>query len=221
MKYAVVYYSMTSNNRCLALRIAQELGCEAYEIKTMLKPAPLLMFLSAIRVTPGIRKPPFVIGDCDCIVMCGPIWMGMLIAPLRAFVRKYRKEIRRLCFATCCGSGDDAKLSSFGYEGVFENIRTLLNGKPVSCEAFPVELVYPDGVPPVKDAAMKTRISDADFKGKLKERFDAFIAKVKAVNERWFPVNRCGTIQSPCAKQSFCWNEQVVLFFNESFASLS
>lgn len=181
MKYAVVYYSMTSNNRCLALRIAQELGCEAYEIKTMVKPAPLLMFLSAIRVSPGIRKPPFKIGDCDCIVMCGPVWMGMLIAPLRAFVRKYRKEIRRLCFATCCGSGDEAKRSSFGYEGVFTRIRILMNGKQVLCEAFPVELVYPGGVLPEKDSAMKTRISDADFKGKLKERFDAFIAKVKTV----------------------------------------
>ena len=172
---------MTSNNRCLALRIARELGCDAYEIKTVVKPAPLLMLLSAIRVTPGIRKPPFVIGDCDCVVMCGPIWMGMLIAPIRSFIRKYRNEIRHLGFATSCGSGDEAKQSSFGYEGVFTSIRNLMNGKPVPCEAFPVELVYPGGVLPDKDAAMKTRISDTDFRGKLKERFDAFIAEVKAI----------------------------------------
>jgi menaquinone-dependent protoporphyrinogen IX oxidase len=89
MKTIAYYYSHKGSNRFLANRIANDLKCEIEEIKPRLN-AHLLMIMG---LNMGNRKLKAKIEKYDRVILCGPIWMGKLIVPLKNFVVKYRPKI--------------------------------------------------------------------------------------------------------------------------------
>ncbi|HCC69743.1 MAG TPA: hypothetical protein DEQ09_01105, partial [Bacteroidales bacterium] len=54
------------------------------------------------------------------------------------------EKIKRLVSVTCCGSTYDKKDEKFGHGLVFKEVKRMLNGKCILCQAFPVGLVLPD-----------------------------------------------------------------------------
>lgn len=62
---------------------------------------------------------------------------------------------------------------------VFKAIKSLLNEKCEHCEAFPISLVLPEDKREDGELIMKTRLSDENFVGEIKQRYDNFIAKMK------------------------------------------
>lgn len=107
--------------------------------------------------------------------------MGRFVPPLRSFVKRYRSEIGRLVFATCCGSTDARKDEKFGHGLVFKEVERLLGDRCVLCQAFPIGLVMPEGKKEDSDAFTKTHLNDDNFKGEIQERFEEFIQKVSAI----------------------------------------
>ena len=85
-KAIVIYYSNNGSNRYLAKNIAKNLNCEIEEIKPRLNVHFFLLFGLSI----GNKKLKNNITDYDRIILCGPIWMGKFIAPLKSFVKKYK-----------------------------------------------------------------------------------------------------------------------------------
>lgn len=178
MKTIVVYYSRKGSNGYLAKRISNSLQCEIEKLRPRLN--VFLLFL--IDIDLGIKPLKNKIKDYDRVVLCGPIWVGRFIAPLRSFTKKYKKQIRQLVFVTCCGSNFDKKDEKFGHGLVFNRVKDLLNGKLVHCEAFPIDLVLPEDKKDDNAAFMETHLSDLNFKGEIQERFDAFIQKLNQLN---------------------------------------
>ncbi len=176
-KTIAVYYSRKGSNRYLAERISKSIGCEMEEIRPRLN--VFLLFLMNIHL--GIRPLKSHIGEFDTVILCGPIWMGRFVPPLRSFVKRYRNEIGRLVFATCCGSTDARRDEKFGHGLVFKEVESLLGDRCVLCQAFPIGLVMPDGKKEDTDAFMKTHLNDENFKGEIQERFEEFIQKVSAI----------------------------------------
>lgn len=179
-KTIVVYFSNTGNNRYLAERIAHGLNADIEAIRPRLNLFPLLLLSSALKTSPGIRALKHQLKDYDSVVLCGPIWMGMLVAPLRDFIRKHKDAIKTFYFATCCGSSDSQKDDKFGHAKVFSIIWELAGDKRVHCEAFPIVLVVPGDKTGDGNAIMKTRLSDGNFKGEILQRFDSFIKTVSS-----------------------------------------
>ena len=120
----------------------------------------------------GIKPLKHNIQEYDKVVLCGPIWMGKLIPPLRSFINKYYHEINALIFVTCCGSIDAKKDEKFGHGLVFKEVEKILNNKCILCQAFPVGLVLPDAKKEDADAFMKTHLNDENIKGEIQERFE-------------------------------------------------
>ncbi|MCB0497397.1 MAG: hypothetical protein KDC79_14745 [Cyclobacteriaceae bacterium] len=174
MKTLVAYYSNTGSNKYLAEKIAHTLGCEIEVIQPKIKPFMLLLIASSMNLGVGIKslihKPELY----NRIILVGPIWMGRFIAPLRGFIRKYKTKLAKLYFVTCCGSRDETKNDKFGYATVFPKIEAAY-GKPVHCEAFPIALALPEDKVEDGEAIMNTRLSDQNFKGRIKERFEVLI----------------------------------------------
>ena len=104
--------------------------------------------------------------------------MGKLIPPLRSFIKKYFYKINKLIFITCCGSTDAKKDDKFGHGLVFKEVESLLTDKCILCQAFPINLVLPDGQKEDQNAFMKTHLNDDNFKGEIQEIFETFIKKV-------------------------------------------
>lgn len=179
-KYLVVYYSNTGSNRFLANKIADALHCETEVIHPKIGAQPLLMLLASMKLRPGIKKINKNLKEYENIILVGPVWMGKFIAPLQAFLRKYKDDIRKLWFISCCGSSDEVKYEKFGHGHVFKLVKEQMGEKCADCIAFPIGLVLPEDKQKDSEAIMKTRLGDENFSGKIKKRFDELIASLKA-----------------------------------------
>ena len=177
-KILVAYYSRKGSNKYLAGKISRSLSCETEEIKPRLN--VFLLFLMNIHL--GIRPLKHRIEDYHIVILCGPIWMGKLIPPLRSFIKKYDCKINKLIFVTCCGSTDAKKNEKFGHGLVFKEVENVLNGKCIICQAFPVGLMLPDDKKEDADAFMKTHLNDENFKGEIQKRFENFIKRLSEIN---------------------------------------
>jgi flavodoxin len=174
MKTIVVFYSNKGSNKYLAEKISKELSCQIEEIKPRLN--IFLLFLMNIHL--GIKQLRYNIKDYDKVILCGPIWMGKFIPPLRSFVNKYNNKLNKLIFVTCCGSTDAKKYEKFGHGLVFKEVESILKEKCILCQAFPIDLVLPDDQKEDTNAFMKTHLNDENFKGEIQVIFDNFITRV-------------------------------------------
>lgn len=170
----VIYYSNNGSNKYLASKIAQDLKCDIEEINPRIKAQLLLMMGMSL----GIKKLKADLKEYDRVILCGPIWMGKFITPLKEFVSKYRSDIKELVFVSCCGSSYKMKDEKYGHGLVFKEIEGLLNGKCSSCEAFPVSLVLPDDQKEDSDTVMKTRLNKTNFSGEMAEKYKEFITRM-------------------------------------------
>jgi flavodoxin len=171
----VVYYSNNGSNRFLAHKIAEHLSCKVEELRPRVRSHLLLLF------GPPLGNKP-IKNDLTAfhrVVLVGPIWMGRFIPPLKDFVRKNKRMIKKLIFVTCCGSSFEVKDEKFGHDLVFQKVRELFGG-PLQCEAFPIPLVLPDDQKEDPQLIMNTRLSEDNFKGEIQRRFDEFIKKISA-----------------------------------------
>lgn len=175
MKTLVVYYSNKGSNTFLAKKISQSLSCELEQIRPRLN--IFLLFLMKIHL--GIKPIKRQIKDYDRIVLCGPIWIGRLIPPLRSFINKYLEDINNLIFVTCCGSSYEQKDEKMGHNNVFKEVKKIAGNKRVLCQAFPIGLVLPDEKKDDSDAFMKTHLNNDNFEGEMLEHFNEFISKIK------------------------------------------
>jgi flavodoxin len=176
MKDIVIFYSKKGNNRYLANKIAKDMDCEIQEIKPGID-WPLLFWLG---INFGISKIKVDLTKFDRIILVGPIWMGKFIVPLKAFVNKYNKKINKMIFVTCCGSSYEKKDEQFGHGLVFKQVREIMKEKCIDCLAFPIVLVVPDDKLDDGKYVMDTRLSDVNFHGEIKERYDSFIENLKS-----------------------------------------
>jgi len=173
MQTIVYYYSHKGSNRFLAHRIAGDFNCEIEEIKPRLN-AHLFMLMG---LNFGNRKLELKVENYDRVILCGPIWMGKLIVPLKNFAVKYRPKIKELIFVTCCGSSFKDKDNKFGHNLVFDQVKGLLDDKCIHCEAFPIDLFAPAELKEDPAAYMKVHLNDVNFKGEIVDIYDSFIRK--------------------------------------------
>ncbi len=176
MKSLVLYYSQKGSNRYLAELIAKKLHCDIEPIRPVLD-VPLLMMMG---LHLGNKKLHHNLADYDRIILCGPIWTGQFIAPLRSFVKRQLASIKQLVFVTCCGSSYEKKDEKFGHGLVFNKVRQMLGEKCALCQAFPIGLALPADKKEDGDLMMKTHLNDGNFKGEIAERFEVFIKNIRA-----------------------------------------
>jgi len=170
-KTIVYYYSRKGNNRFLSEKIAVELNCDIEEIRPRLNAFPLILMGASAGIW-KLKDPP---GNYDRVILCGPVFVGKLITPLKHFLTKYGKCISRLVFVTCCGSGFEQKNEKYGHGHVFNRVRDILGDKCVHCEAFPISLVIPEEIKKNPDSVIKTRLNEENFRGEFKSRFEQLI----------------------------------------------
>ncbi|MBK9508117.1 MAG: hypothetical protein IPP61_18950 [Cytophagaceae bacterium] len=176
MKTIVLYFSHNGSNKYLAQRIAKDFDCPIEEIIPKIN-SHLLMLMG---INFGNKPIKSKLEDYDRVILCGPIFMGKFIVPLKNFVKSNLDKIKSLVFVTCCGSTFEKKDEKFGYNLVFNEVKNISGQKCSHCEAFPIILVLPDELKNDGKTFMKTRLTDDNFKGEIKEIYDSFIEKMKA-----------------------------------------
>jgi len=178
MKTIVVYYSRKGSNRYLAHKIAESLSCDKEEIKPRIN--VFMFFLMNIHL--GIWPLKSDIKRYERIILCGPIWVGKFIPPLKSFVKKYARQINELIFVTCCGSKYEQKDQKFGHGLIFNKVQSIIKEKCVHCEAFPIDLVLSEDQKGDDAAFMNTHLNENNFNGEIQQRFSQFINRMKQLN---------------------------------------
>ena len=125
----VAYYTNTSSNKYLAERIAKELHADIEPIRPRVNSVPFLLTCSLLKFGPGIKSLEHDPARYDRLIVCGPIWNGQFIAPLRDTIQRYREEVNEIVLVTCCGSRDVDKTGRYGYSTVFDKAREVAGGK--------------------------------------------------------------------------------------------
>lgn len=170
----VTFYSHTGNNRFLAGKIANHLNADLEEIKPLVNAH--LLLLSGLGL--GIKKPKSNPADYDRVIVCGPVWLGSFIYPLRKFMEKYQNQVKEWLFISCCGSSYKLKDDKYGHEMVFRKIRDTFPEMNIQCKALPITMTMPDDLQEDPKAMMETRLTDENFKGLYLEKFNELMTEI-------------------------------------------
>ena len=110
MKILVVYYSYTRSNAILARRLQKTVGADLFEIEEVKRRTGFTILLDLIfNRRPAIKATPVSVKDYDHVIFIAPIWASRVAAPLAAFIRNEKDNIRRYSFLTLCGGVDGQK----------------------------------------------------------------------------------------------------------------
>ncbi len=171
MKYLVVYYSRTGNNRYIAQQLAEDIQGELVQLRPRLNP----LFSTLFNISLGNKKLEKDVSQYDGVIVCGPIWMGRLIAPLKDFIRAYRNTYKKLYFVTCCGSGKAEKDGPFGYEKVFDKVRQLAGDTLIACYPLSLGDTVSNAQRGSSEEVLNIRLNQHTFVGPIKEAYNGFV----------------------------------------------
>ena len=121
MKYLVVYYSRTGNNRTIGEAIAKALSADIDEIIDKKKRAGKLGWLRAGRdsQTKSLTDIQFEKNpeDYDIIIIGSPIWANGITPAIRTYLNKHNMRGKKVAFFICSGVE--------GYTKVFPQLKAL------------------------------------------------------------------------------------------------
>jgi menaquinone-dependent protoporphyrinogen IX oxidase len=177
-KTLVLYYSKTGSNRYLAEKLAKDLNADLQEIKPKINAHMLLVLLSSMNKAVPLHKLEKNPADYEKVILTTPIWMGKVISPTRAFLKKYGSVIKDFSLVSCCGSYDEVKDEKFGYNLVFNEIKSLMGNKCNSCHALPIQLVVEEDKKSNSEEIMKARLTEANFKGEILNRYNVLVKEL-------------------------------------------
>ncbi len=178
MKYLIVYYSATGNNKYVAEKIAQQLECDIVEIVPRAKSHFILILSSLIGIKIGNRKLKVNIGEYDKVIVCCPIWMGKVIAPIRAFLKENETIMKKLIYVTCCGGDEQSKNTKYGYENMFSELKKELGNVFEKGYAIPIGLLVEKEKRKETDL-MKIILSDSNYGGEIKKRVEEIVNEIR------------------------------------------
>jgi len=111
----VISYSLTGNNEALAASIAAEFAAEHIKI-TESKPRTMgtiifdMLFNRTPKVNPIIDKAE----DNDLVLLVGPVWMGQVATPFRAYFKPSKGGLGQYAFISISGGADGANTKLVG-----------------------------------------------------------------------------------------------------------
>jgi len=179
MNALLVFYSRSGNNKYIAERIARDMECEIEEIMPKSKSYFALLASSLLKFGRGNTKAKYEIAGFSKIIVCSPIWMGQVAWPSYCFLKHNKSSMKSVYFVSCCGSNDEDKDSKFGYAQVFDKLRAFMGEKLKKAFGIPIGLNI-DKSKLKEMNIMEIRLSDSNFVGDFKAKYDKMIAEIIA-----------------------------------------
>lgn len=102
-KILVLYYSRTGLTRTIARQIANACGADLESIEDAGERSPARGYMrsaveAALHVATPIRPARRVPSDYDVVVIGTPIWFRNVPGPVRSYLRRQRRQFRRVAF---------------------------------------------------------------------------------------------------------------------------
>lgn len=159
MKIVVVSYSLTGNNEALAKSVADEFAVEHIKIT---EPKPRTMGSIVLDIifnrTPQVQPIPARLENYDLVLFFGPIWMGQVATPLRAYLKHLKSNLRRYAFISISGGADGANPKLAG------DLKKRTGKDPIALIDLHIADLLPSDPKPVRKDTSAYRINSGDIK---------------------------------------------------------
>lgn len=124
MKSLVVYYSRTGKNRTLAQYLSEKYRFQKDEIFDLAKRGGYGGFLKSGFTTMmriGTKIAPRKIDpiDYENIIICSPIWVGILPPAIRTYIKSNKERIRNIIFVSISGVGRENTMLKNDFKSVY------------------------------------------------------------------------------------------------------
>ena len=180
-KYIILCYSKTGNSRFIAEKLSRELSCDMELVSPNLNYTGLLFLISLLKIQIPTNISTNKIKEYEEIIVIGPIWGGLLIAPLRTLLKKCFNQSKPVHFAVTCETSEEEKDSQYGYNQVLKLTKELGGQFVRTTAAFSTSLIKGYDGKSKKNIAIKAKFTDDNFSVELKERLYDFKNKILGV----------------------------------------
>jgi multimeric flavodoxin WrbA len=157
MSIAVVYYSLTGNNKTLAVAAAKELSAELIEIseKGSRKTGTILLDMILNR-TPRVQPLPSDLEKYEHLLFIAPVWMGKAASPLRAYLKHLKGRPQPYAFASISGGALNTN------PGLAGNLEKMAGAKPAALVDLHISDLLPHEPKPTMKDTSSYRLNDAE-----------------------------------------------------------
>ena len=174
MKTLIAYFSVSGNNTLLAEHLGKRLGAPVEPIRINGVYGMFRIMMSTLfSTTPGFRAFANNPADFDLVIVCGPVWISHFAAPMRSFLKRYKKSIKKFAVATCYGGQIEPKNDT--------GIPQLEKIAGQSCNSFLSISIEAVATPEEKEEYSKNlvfHLKEESLNGFFKPAIDEFIAGV-------------------------------------------
>lgn len=117
IKILVLYYSRTGFTRTIAWQIAHACSADLESIEDVAGRRHASAYVrsaieAALHLETPIRRARHVPSDYDLVVIGTPIWFWNMASPVRSYIKKHRRQFRRVAFFCTSGGSGQAKVLS-------------------------------------------------------------------------------------------------------------
>jgi len=158
MSIAVVSYSLTGNNGALAVAVATELSAVLIKIseEKPRKTGAIILDMILNR-TPRVQPFPSELEKYERILFIGPVWMGKVASPLRAYLKHLKTRPQPFAFASISGGALNTNPE------LADDLEKRAGAKPMAfVDLHIADLLPPEPKPTMKDTSAY-RLNDADI----------------------------------------------------------
>jgi multimeric flavodoxin WrbA len=164
MKLTVISYSLTGNNKALAASIASELSAEHISVtepkpRTNATIALDMLFNRTPKVSPIVND----VGDSDLVIFVGPVWMGQVAAPLRAYFKRLKTSLNRYAFVSISGGADGPNPKLAG------ELSKRVGKEPVAVIDHHIADLLPSDPKPTREDTSAYRLNENDVRSLTNE----------------------------------------------------
>jgi hypothetical protein len=154
MKIVVISYSLNGNNEALAKSIAQEFAVEHIKItKSKHRNMGSIVLDLIFNWTPQVQPMPERLENYDLILFFGPVWMGQVATPLRAYLKHLNTSPCRYAFISISGGADGENLKLAG------ELKKRAGKEPIALIDLHIADILPFDPKPVRKDTMAYRIN--------------------------------------------------------------
>lgn len=159
MKIIVISYSLTGNNEALAKRIASGFSAKHVSIsetkpRTNFTTILDLLFNRTPHVNPIVNN----VEGYDLVIFVGPVWMGQVATPLRAYFRNLKTRLGKYAFISISGgaNGSNPQLA--------EDLKKRLGKEPLALIDLHIADLLPTHPKPTRKDTMAYHLKERDIK---------------------------------------------------------
>lgn len=157
MNTLILSYSLTGNNDALAVGIAAGLKARHIRItEDRKRKNGTIVFDVLFNRTPKIHPAPQDGTDADVVIFVGPVWMGKVASPFRAYLRAMKGKAGNYAFVSISGGalGPNPKLG--------EELLMETGIMPAAVIDLHIADLLPSGMKPTMKATSSYRLNESD-----------------------------------------------------------